>query len=294
MNEQIAVKRPGATVCLLVVIGVWVMSLDSLFAQNGSVARAQFTTNVTNREPVDSVSEISNETKKVHFFTELTNMTGSAVVHRWNYKNAVAAEVSFNVKGPRWRVYSSKQIADWMTGSWVVEIVVDGKPLEEAYTLSVIDDGLAPQINSRVTATDTPPELPAEIVSLQELFPNSKVVSLMTDGDVDACPPATQFKWQRVSANHWQYQLADVRIPVHLGSDSQTPSKSSVAEDCIHQTRHQMNQASKELIIEHTSSCTSSRLPVLSLTSLKREGDNLDLVIFSDTMSHCRYGLSVQ
>jgi len=47
-------------------------------------------------------------------------MQGQKVRHRWIYKGKVQAEVTFKVKGPRWRVYSSKWLKRKCLGDWTV------------------------------------------------------------------------------------------------------------------------------------------------------------------------------
>jgi len=90
---------------------------------SGSVMRSAFTTRIDNREPVDDVEKVDNETREVFYFTELRDMEGQTAKHRWEYQGEVMAEVEFNVKGPRWRVWSSKRfVPDW-TGEWSVSVV---------------------------------------------------------------------------------------------------------------------------------------------------------------------------
>ena len=79
-------------------------------ANTGEVARAQFTTAIEAREPVDKVTILSNDVNKVYFFSELRNLQGQSVTHRWLLGGKVMAEVNFNVGGPRWRVNSSKTL----------------------------------------------------------------------------------------------------------------------------------------------------------------------------------------
>jgi len=92
-------------------------------AATGAVARAIFTSAVTDREPVDQLETIDTGTEKIFFFTELRDMQGQTIVHRWKHENEVLAEVSFDVGGPRWRVHSSKNLAASWTGNWTVEVV---------------------------------------------------------------------------------------------------------------------------------------------------------------------------
>lgn len=100
-------------------------------ATEGRVARALFTTDVVNREPVDRVLVLSNAKDQIYFFTDLRHMQGKTIIHRWIYKGKVVASVPFKVKGPRWRVYSSKQLDPDELGKWTV-IVTDsnGWPLK--------------------------------------------------------------------------------------------------------------------------------------------------------------------
>lgn len=95
-------------------------------AEDGRVARAQFTTAIEDREPVDRVEGIDTAHDDILFFTELQGLEGTTVTHRWLYGGEVRGEVEFEVGGPRWRVWSSKDlVADW-TGPWTV-VVLDGE-----------------------------------------------------------------------------------------------------------------------------------------------------------------------
>jgi len=87
----------------------------------GKVARAIFTSKIIDREPADNLAEIINTSERIYFFTDLRNLKGQIVTHRWEYKDKVMAEVKFKVgEGPRWRVYSSKNLLPEWTGVWTV------------------------------------------------------------------------------------------------------------------------------------------------------------------------------
>jgi hypothetical protein len=89
----------------------------------GKVARAIFTSEIIDREPANDLTEISNSSDRIYFFTDLRNLTGQIVTHRWEYNDAVMAEVKFKVgDGPRWRVYSSKNLLPEWTGVWTVVV----------------------------------------------------------------------------------------------------------------------------------------------------------------------------
>lgn len=94
-------------------------------AQDTGVARAQFATVIENREPVDQVHQLGTERDSVVFFTELRGLEGRRVTHRWVHDGNVEARVDFEVGGPRWRVWSSKDLIPEWSGTWIVEVVDD-------------------------------------------------------------------------------------------------------------------------------------------------------------------------
>lgn len=89
----------------------------------GSVVRSAFTSSVENHEPTDSLETVSSEQNQLYFFTELRDMSGQTAKHRWEYGGKVMAEVEFNVKGPRWRIWSSKSFVPGWTGDWKVSVI---------------------------------------------------------------------------------------------------------------------------------------------------------------------------
>jgi hypothetical protein len=89
----------------------------------GEVARSAFTTGVDNREPIDNINSLENSKTKIYYFTELRNMQGQTVKHRWEYKGKVMAEVPFQINGSRWRTYSSKKLDPSWNGEWKVSVV---------------------------------------------------------------------------------------------------------------------------------------------------------------------------
>ena len=96
---------------------------------SGEVARAQFTTAMVEREPVDVIDRMQADRDRVFFFTELVGFEGQTVTHTWQYAGETFAEVPFQVGGPRWRVYSSKQLLAGWIGTWTV-IVSDASGRE--------------------------------------------------------------------------------------------------------------------------------------------------------------------
>lgn len=101
-----------------------------------SVARAQFTSAVMDREPVDELRTASVGSGRVRFFTELRGLEGREVVHRWEHRGQVMAEVVIPVGADRWRAWSSKRLLPAWTGIWQVSVVTDGEVLG-TWTLEV-------------------------------------------------------------------------------------------------------------------------------------------------------------
>ena len=125
----------------------------------GSVTRATFTTAVAEREPVGSIDKLTADTDKVYYFTELRGMAGQTVTHRWEYNGKVMAEVPFTVSGPRWRVYSSKNLQEGWTGEWKVSVIDQAGSTLAVNTFTYEKAAAAPA--SADTAPASPPSSPA-------------------------------------------------------------------------------------------------------------------------------------
>ena len=108
----------------------------------GSVVRSIFTTAIQDREPIDKLNNSASDTEQVFYFTELRDMSGQTATHRWEHGGQVMAEVKFDVRGPRWRVWSSKSFVPNTAGDWKVSVVNGaGETIsEEMITLSQIPD----------------------------------------------------------------------------------------------------------------------------------------------------------
>ncbi len=125
---------------IFITLYLFVSGLPAAYtAQKSTVARAIFTTKIVDREPVDQVLIINNKTKDVFFFTDLRHFEGQKISHRWLYNNKVESVVSFNVKGPRWRVYSRKEIKPEQTGKWTVIVHNEAGQSLKASVFRVVD-----------------------------------------------------------------------------------------------------------------------------------------------------------
>jgi len=132
-------------------------SAPEMMANTGTVSRASFTSAVENREPTDQLSSVNNNQGEIMYFTELRNMAGQSVTHRWEHDGKVMAEVPFNVGGNRWRVYSSKKLDPSWTGSWKASVIsANGETMSVSTfnyeVASQADSQAASQDNSQATA----------------------------------------------------------------------------------------------------------------------------------------------
>ena len=109
----------------LLLMTVLLMLGFSVNADNG-IARSAFASAIEEKEPVDQIKELTTDSSKIYFFTEITGMEGLTMIHRWEYNDKVMAEVPFEVRANRWRVWSSKNLLPSWTGEWQVSVVDEG------------------------------------------------------------------------------------------------------------------------------------------------------------------------
>ncbi len=94
----------------------------------GEVTRAMFTIGVDNREPVIMVNSIdSSSYTSISFFTELQDLSGHNITHQWTFNGDVMFEKTFEVNGPRWRVWTSKTLIPSWIGTWTVNVLDDDR-----------------------------------------------------------------------------------------------------------------------------------------------------------------------
>ena len=98
-----------------------------------NILRAQFTSNIVRREPVDFLERLvpvgsirqedEKNLEKIYFFTELVGLSGETIRHQWFHKSELISELTFNIGGNRWRVNSSKRLGVLSIGEWQVKVV---------------------------------------------------------------------------------------------------------------------------------------------------------------------------
>ncbi len=90
------------------------------------VERGVLTTAIENREPVDDLGEIviddDAHVQQVFFFTQVKQLDGKQIIHRWFYRDREMAAVTLNIGSNNWRTYSSKRLRPQWLGEWRVEV----------------------------------------------------------------------------------------------------------------------------------------------------------------------------
>ena len=89
----------------------------------GVVTRSQFTRDIKDLEPVDTISVLTNDQIRIVYFTEIHDMAGQTVTHRWEFNGKIILEVPIKVGTSRWRAYSTKTLMPSWIGDWKVSVV---------------------------------------------------------------------------------------------------------------------------------------------------------------------------
>ena len=110
---------------LLALLSNPVFSTPEQSVAEGEVSRALFTSAVHNREPIDQLNILSELISEVFFFTEFKNYQGHTLTHQWSHNHKISHSIPFEVKGKRWRVFSSKTFVPGakQEGTWTVKIL---------------------------------------------------------------------------------------------------------------------------------------------------------------------------
>jgi hypothetical protein len=74
------------------------------------VPRAQFTSEVVDREPTNQVFQADKDCGQITLFAELRGMAGSSVDFIWVSSGEVVHVSNFEIGSDRWRVWSTKEV----------------------------------------------------------------------------------------------------------------------------------------------------------------------------------------
>ncbi|WP_221075282.1 DUF2914 domain-containing protein [Agarivorans aestuarii] len=99
-------------------------NLEQTSAVPTQVARAQLSSAISQREPVDNLSKVAlSEIQQVYLFMELHEMQGQSIQVNWSHQGQLQASVDLDIGGPRWRTNASKRFTAQSRGEWQVTIV---------------------------------------------------------------------------------------------------------------------------------------------------------------------------
>ena len=115
---------------LLVFVFVALLGLPAYGAAL-EVAEGVITTQISDRNPVDSVESYSASVGRLYCFTRITGAEGdSKVTHVWYRGDAEMARIDLAVRSNNWRTWSSKALLPEWTGNWRVDVLdADGNLL---------------------------------------------------------------------------------------------------------------------------------------------------------------------
>jgi hypothetical protein len=120
----------------------------------GRVARASFTTQVVDREPQEPVSRLANDQSQILFFTEFHDLEGHTLIHVWEREGIEMARVPFTVGGPRWRVYSTKNLEPSWLGEWTVRVVDESGHVLHSDRFSYVSAAAEPPVEDAPAASE--------------------------------------------------------------------------------------------------------------------------------------------
>ena len=86
----------------------------------GEVSRAFFTTKLKKAEPLNEVLILENDNHNLYFFSEVKNMYGKTIVHRWEYRGEKVFEKKFQVSKNSDKLISKYKLDPARTGEWMV------------------------------------------------------------------------------------------------------------------------------------------------------------------------------
>ena len=287
-------------------------------APKGSVKRAQFTSLVTDREPVDDLLSTSTSLEKLFFFTELIDMNGKTMTHRWRYLDDVVAEIPFSIKGPRWRVFSYKTLQAGLEGEWTVELIdevgntygefaIQVGEAEQSTTLEPVaatvierSSNQSSQANEEKLASVQQSITVSESVldRIKTVFPDSAYTLLNDTLSNDVCPQSGYFAWQKTPNQIWTLAMRDqTYMRVHESASDDValrpdPEYQTTPADCLVYSGHRFNRSAKELVTDLQADCEGDSRDVFSATSLSRYQDFVDLLIMGEQLQVCRYRLN--
>jgi hypothetical protein len=102
-------------------------SIDAESFLSKHLARAQFTTYVSNHEPVNNVKKLDTSYNSVYFFVDVRDCKGCKIIHEWWHAGTRVGSIKGKASSVRYRWWSKKTLTPNMTGEWTVKVFIDGR-----------------------------------------------------------------------------------------------------------------------------------------------------------------------
>jgi len=127
-------------------LGVFIVLINTAFfvscntlagSLDSQISRTLFTSKLKNNEPLDEVLVLENDIQTLYFFSEVKNMHGKTITHRWEYradeKYIKVFERKFKVSKKTEKLVSKFKLDSTKTGEWMVIISDEqGRPVKAA------------------------------------------------------------------------------------------------------------------------------------------------------------------
>ena len=105
-----------------------------------NVPEMVITSQVTDRQPTDSLTRVDSEIGTLYCWTRITGADGEVTLdHVWYKGDVEMARVPLHVAGSNWRTWSSKNIEKIWTGDWRVDVVTQDGTVLKSVSFSVND-----------------------------------------------------------------------------------------------------------------------------------------------------------
>lgn len=118
---------------LFCVLIIGLASPNKALSENldGEVTRALFTSKLKKNEPGNEVLILENNNQNLYFFSEVKNMHGKTIFHRWEHRGDKVFEQKFKVSMKSEKLISRHKLDPAKTGEWMVIITDDrGWPIK--------------------------------------------------------------------------------------------------------------------------------------------------------------------
>ena len=112
-----------SSIFVTLLIGNYLYAMGGI---NPHIKRAMFTTQVENREPINNISQLDTQYRKVYYYTEIVDCKGCKVEHEWWHQGTMIGSLNTTPTSTRWRWWSYKSL-NGEPGRWTVITKINGK-----------------------------------------------------------------------------------------------------------------------------------------------------------------------